>query len=1046
MTREDSAGNAGARSFVRIEPTVFFVEKHGALKQGVDVVVENSGATVVCRLAVMLEGKTDEHDLGMVGAGETTQRIFVPDIREEKPVTFRLLVEGKAADEQKIQWQPQRHWTVYLVQFAHFDPGYTDLPSNVLDEYLGFLDDIVAWCEQTADWPDEAKFRYVVEQAWIARHYVRHRPPEMIERFVRCCRAGQIELTASFANMTSDLLGVEETARLLYPAFEFKRRYGIPIRVAEHNDVPGMSWSLATAFVEAGVKYFMPGIPGYFGARYVGEERAAPHANFDDALVQPHDCPVAFRWQAQNARSEAREGGEVLVYLHRQGCGGNIDSNLSALAGELTKAAAEGYPYDAFLYRLTGGGRDNSPPMFDYVETVKAWNARWAYPRLVMATDLMFFEAFEKELAMHAPLPTYRGHWPDTDYALGSTSTAENLGVNRNAKAMLIAGERMATIAAAVAAHTYPGERIKEAYISTLQFDDHAWGLDTELGWGYDAHGHEKALYAHRAAAFAEDILTKSVHRIADHVAIKDEGRHIVVFNALEYARTDVVEVPFTPLRACTMLTRRIEPPAGDPRAPYWTYATAVGRLTYGLPFEWIGEGEKMTGGLELVDVQTGTIVPHQIVRVPDASFPMRFSAERHNRAEFSPRESYLLQFVAHEVPAVGYRAYAVVAREGASAPGQEVRAASATIENEFYRVTLDERSGAVASIYDKELGRELIDAAAGFGVNEVFARVAASGVVERLRDVTITPMRRGPVAVSLLVTGTLPGMPQVSAEIMLHRGIKRVDFLNRGLKDAAGGRGYFVAFPFAVGRPRFRFEVGPNVVRPIEDQFPGTMTEYYAAQNYVRVDDGGGNWGITWSAREAPIVQLGGNWPEYISPAHHGVRPHGFDHDFLTDPAQFTKGHLFSLFAYTNYLTNFAVQQPGVIRTSYSFTSTRGDGTGGAARRFGWGFCGPMVHSVIPGPQQGPLPAAHSFCTVDKANVALTTIKRADDDQGLIVRLVETEGVETDVTVDVPFAAFTKAVETNLVEEGARPLPCNGTRFTVHLAPWRVATVRLAR
>ncbi|MBN1916469.1 MAG: hypothetical protein JW889_01065, partial [Verrucomicrobia bacterium] len=238
MTGENSASKVGTPAIVRIEPTVFFVEEQGALKQGVDVVINNGGARAACRVAVVLDGKTQEHDIGAVGAGETTHRVFVPDIREKKPVTFRLIVGGKAVGEQTVGWLPQRHWTVYLVQFAHFDPGYTDLPSNVMVEYLEFLDRIVEWCEQTAEWPDEAKFRYVVEQSWVARHYLRNRPPEMIERFVKCCKAGQIEVTALFANMTSDLLGAEEAARLLYPAFELKRRYGIEIRTAEHNDVP----------------------------------------------------------------------------------------------------------------------------------------------------------------------------------------------------------------------------------------------------------------------------------------------------------------------------------------------------------------------------------------------------------------------------------------------------------------------------------------------------------------------------------------------------------------------------------------------------------------------------------------------------------------------------------------------------------------------------------------------------------------------------------------------------------------------------------------
>jgi alpha-mannosidase len=75
---------------------------------------------------------------------------------------------------------------------------------------------------------------------------------------------------------------------------------------------------------------------------------------------------------------------------------------------------------------------------------------------------------------------------------------------------------------------------------------------------------------------------------------------------------------------------------------------------------------------------------------------------------------------------------------------------------------------------------------------------------------------------------------------------------------------------------------------------------------------------------------------------------------------------------------------------------------------------------------------------------VAITTIKRAEDGNGFIVRLVETEGVATDVTVDVPFARFDRAVETNVVEEGGRRLKSRRTAFTIHLAPWHVATVRL--
>ncbi len=472
-------------------------------------------------------------------------------------MTFRLRGAGQVLHAHTVRWLPQRHWTVYVVQLSHFDPGYTDLPSSVMEEYLHVLDQAVEWCEQTQTWPEETRFRYVVEQSWIAWHYTRNRPPAAVSRFARLCRAGQIEVCALWANMISDLLGAEEAARLLYPAFELKRRHGIPIRVAQHNDIPGMAWSLATVLADAGVRWLVPGVPDYFSAGYVGARRADAgegrglHRGFDPAVVQPRDCPVAYRWEAQDGR-------DVLVFLHRQGAGGAVDTNLADLPATLARLDAEGYPYDVARYCVMGGRRDNAPPRREFAETIRAWNQRWAFPHLVTATDSMFCAALEPRLPV--ALPVHRGHWPDTDYPLGATSTAEDLGTNRRAKEMLAAGERLAVVASTMGGYPYPEARLDQAYRDVLKFDEHAWGLSTPFGWAEGAHRREKSLYAHRAAASAHDVLVKSANAIADHVALEHEDWHILVFNALAHERTDVVEVPFAPPRPAGMPMHMVRP------------------------------------------------------------------------------------------------------------------------------------------------------------------------------------------------------------------------------------------------------------------------------------------------------------------------------------------------------------------------------------------------------------------------------------------------------------------------------------------------------
>ena len=968
--------------------------------------------------------RTSDIDVGPLPNGTSERRIYVPDIRDKAEVEFRLLSGDTVLARRSVSWQPQRHWTVHLCQIAHFDAGYTDLPSNVMREYLSFLDDVVSWCEDTEKWPEGSRFHYTIEQAWVAVHYVENRSPQQVERFARCCRRGQIEVNALYANMTSELMGPEQMARLMYPAYRLKRRCGVPIRTAEHNDVPGMSWGYATILTDAGIRILIPGLPDYFreGGKY--------RRNFADGVIQPRDRPEAFYWEAQN-------GGKVLVYLHRQGAGGDHDANLADLPDQLRALDREGYPYDTFRYVLIGGVRDNAPPLFDYARTVRSWNEKWAYPRYLLSTNYGFYGGLAKEL--DDAVPVHRGDYPGTDYPLGAISTAADAGANRTAKGFLLMGERLATIASEITGSGYPRELLQKAYDETLRHDEHTWGLSTPVGWAADAHRWEKGLYAYRAAALGEDVLAKSANRIADEIKLTADAYHIVVFNPLHYPRTGAIEVPFSASRPCGMPLHRVDPPPGDPHAPVWRNGTAIGRRMHALPVELLHSP------FEVVDLATDRSVPHQIDRIPDAAYPVRFAAGRHFLSDVELRSPYTLRLIASDVPAVGYRTYRIVIKSGGDRAPNELRFDADFLENRFFRLNIDPRSGGMASLFDKELGRDLVDAEAAYAAGQLFCRTAKESRVDTLRNVSTRKGVYGPVAASVVISGELPGAPQCSQEVVLYRDIKRVEFNTRILKDADGTRKYYVAFPFHLENPAFRFDGPLNVIRPVEDQLPGTTTDYYAAWSCVEVRESSGSAAVTWSAREAPMVQLGENWPDYVSPAHHGVKPHDFDHEFLRDSGGFKKAHVYSYLATNNFCTNFAVSQPGVIFSSYALT-TRQDPTPEESLRFSWGFCNPMVHAILPGRQSGPLPSKHGFFTIDCPGVVVTTIKRAEDGDDIIVRLLETLGREVQAAVALPFAHFSRAVRTNVVEEGRQELPSDNRSFRIRLAPWSLATVRLGR
>jgi alpha-mannosidase len=98
----------------------------------------------------------------------------------------------------------------------------------------------------------------------------------------------------------------------------------------------------------------------------------------------------------------------------------------------------------------------------------------------------------------------------------------------------------------------------------------------------------------------------------------------------------------------------------------------------------------------------------------------------------------------------------------------------------------------------------------------------------------------------------------------------------------------------------------------------------------------------------------------------------------------------------------------------------------------------------LVNGGKQGPLPSQASFCRLDRPNVLLVTIKRAEDGHGLIVRLIETDGNQTTTTLTMPAVTMEKAWLTNPVEENQASLSCTEHEVTVPIKAFGIATVRL--
>ncbi|HML21354.1 MAG TPA: alpha-mannosidase [Aggregatilinea sp.] len=79
----------------------------------------------------------------------------------------------------------------------------------------------------------------------------------------------------------------------------------------------------------------------------------------------------------------------------------------------------------------------------------------------------------------------------------------------------------------------------------------------------------------------------------------------------------------------------------------------------------------------------------------------------------------------------------------------------------------------------------------------------------------------------------------------------------------------------------------------------------------------------------------------------------------------------------------------------------------------------------------------------VDAPNVVIETVKRAEDGNGLIVRLYESQRQRGTITLTAGFDLRSAAI-TNLIEDDQAALPCDGRQVTLPVKPYQIVTLRL--
>jgi len=430
--------------------------------------------------------------------------------------------------------QFDRDWKVFVVPFSHTDVGFTAPVPEVVRQHRQYLDDVVAYVDQTRSNPLASQFKWTIEITWVLEDYLANRSPAQIEALMDHVRAGRIEIAAMHFGLQTDLAGPEELVRSLYFAQELKNTYDVPIRTAVTNDTPGFTWSLAQLLAKAKIPYASLAMNSFLSDFY--ETTTLPNLFYWES--QSGDRTLL--WRSMHPRWAYLEGSVWGLYSA-------YAAMVPRITAQLNKLAATGYPYDVVLINAATG--DNGAPNLRITENVRTWNQAHEGARMYVATFSEFFDYVTEHVTQD--IPVFRGDMPNWwSWGFAASSTGGFLK-SRKAQVELTVAETFASMADALApGFVYPTEELRRGYINNLLFEDHNLGA---LNPASNAPFWERKTAWITAAAHAgETILHDALDALARTIRTGAEVT-VAVFNPLPWERTDVVHVPLTDSRLSYM-------------------------------------------------------------------------------------------------------------------------------------------------------------------------------------------------------------------------------------------------------------------------------------------------------------------------------------------------------------------------------------------------------------------------------------------------------------------------------------------------------------
>ncbi|MGQ4913944.1 MAG: alpha-mannosidase [Candidatus Asgardarchaeia archaeon] len=636
-------------------------------------------------------------------------------------------------------------------------------------------------------------------------------------------------------------------------------------------------------------------------------------------------------------------------------------------------------------------GNDFSPPNPSITEIVKRANKELDDVDVHVATPTEIFKEIEK---YSDTLPIVEGEMQYGQYekilpgCYSSRIWVKQL--TRELEFLLSDAERMATIAWSLGME-YPFEKLDKAWKNLLHNAFH----DVICGCGIDEiydDAYERFIEAEKLAT---EVLESAITFIASKLKVKKENDSIPFFivNTQNWERTDVAVIN-------------------------------------------INVSKLRTKGLALVD-EDGNEIPYE--------------AELVDVDENGNLTNVSLVFVAENVPPLGIKLYYVKKADELKVSDE---LPEPEIENEYYKITVDAETGLIDEIYDKEAGRSIL---AGPG-NELEITPDAGdlyysieppegqtllqsgsmwvqkvfGEEVLLRDImnVFTAAEKSDVKSAIYVEGYFKwrdeDLIRWRSTITLYKKVKRIDF-DMEIDFNNPHSAVKVNFPVDIESETFFSEIPGGVTeRPKIPKFDDTWREKptgtWPVQNWLDYTDG--SYGVTLINLGLPEHKIDGNTLKLTLLRSVDLVSWGDAGPKLYAPKALLIGE--HVFKYALYPHSGTWKDAKSYKVAYSYNV-------------------PFIAVEFDEyPVESTLDSNFSFMKITPENLVVTAIKKAEDDDSVIIRFFETEGKDTEATIRF-YKPVKQAHLTNLLEEESSTIEIKNNEILLSVKPFEIVTVKIS-